>query len=276
MLRASTFTRDSSKVLRKKHLQELFSGGGGDRVAGAFVFGEGFYFYESVAEEEVGPAVGREDGLVQGYVEAAEFQNPGEGGWLVQVAGVGWDAFSPGGFGGAFGVEGVQTGFEGGVVEEVVEVRQAQPEAAHQGAAVFVVPLADRGQRGIRRLPLAGGEWIGLETLRRRVAQILLQRPAVLPRPDFMNRALHHRVEVPAVGGEDVESIGVDKARRKRAEVEMLCCTRCDEAMIETFERIVQLDARSPVLPPVSMLALCFAFRLHQSLNAVERCREGS
>jgi hypothetical protein len=38
-------------------------------------------------------------------------------------------------------------------VEEVVDVSQAKPELVHEGAAVFVVTLADIRQRGVCGLP---------------------------------------------------------------------------------------------------------------------------
>ena len=55
--------------------QEFLAGIGGDGVADTVVFGEGFDFVEVMAEVEVGPAIGGEDGFVQFAVEFTEFED---------------------------------------------------------------------------------------------------------------------------------------------------------------------------------------------------------
>ena len=46
---------------------------------------------------------------------------------------------------------GDEFGRERRFVEQVVKVGKAHPKVAHQGAAMFVVSLADGGQRGFTR-----------------------------------------------------------------------------------------------------------------------------
>ena len=104
-------------------------------------------------------------------------------------------------------MEGGKAGFEVGGVEEVVDVRQPEPEAEHEVAAVFVVAFADGGEVGVRGLPLASGEGEGVETLRWGVAEVLFQRAAVFARPDFVDGGLDDGVVIPTVGGEDLERL---------------------------------------------------------------------
>jgi len=183
--------------------EEGFAGGGGDGVAGAVVFGEGFDFLEIVGQGEVLPAVGGEDGLVEGDMEGAEGLDAGAGFFGGEASGegavLGGDFAAPVAGLGALGMEGGEAGFEVVCVEEVVDVRQTEPEAEHEVAAVFVVAFADGGEVGVRRLPLPGGESEGVEAVRRRVAKVLLQRAAVFARPDFMDGGLDDGVTIPAV-----------------------------------------------------------------------------
>lgn len=159
--------------------EEVFAGGGGDGVAGAVVFGEGFDFVEVVAEGDGGavgaglvPAVGGEDGLVEFAVEGAELVDGGEGLFLREGAG-GGAVLGGDGFGGlpvggffALGEELGEAVGGGRVVEEVVDVRQPEPEAEHEVAAVFVIAFADGGEVGVRVLPLPGGEGEGVKGCR--------------------------------------------------------------------------------------------------------------
>ena len=69
-------------------------------------------------------------------------------------------------------------------MEEVVDVGEAEPEREHQRLAVLVVALADGREGGVRGLPETFREGESVEAVRRRVAQVLLQRTAVLARPD--------------------------------------------------------------------------------------------
>jgi len=139
--------------------EEVFAGLGGDGVAGAVVFGEGFDLLEVVGEVDGGavgarlvPSVGGEDGLIEGAVEGAEFEDGGVGLFGGEAAGegavFGGDFVAPVGGLGALGMEGGEAGFEIRGVEEVVDVGEAEPEAEHEVAAVLVVALADGGEVG--------------------------------------------------------------------------------------------------------------------------------
>ncbi len=198
--------------------QEVFAGGGGDGVAGAVVFWEGFEFLEVVGERDGGavgagfvPTVGGEDGLVEGDVQGAEaedavaglFGREGSGGGAVLLRHV----RSPS----AIRHPPLEQGFEALIefpgMEEVVDVGEAEPEAEHQFAAVFVVGFANGGEVRVGVLPLSGGEGEGVEALRWGVAEVLFQCAAVFSRPDFVDRGLHDGVVVPPVGGEDFEGV---------------------------------------------------------------------
>lgn len=139
--------------------EEFFAGGGGDGVAGAVVFGEGFDFVEVVAEGEVGPAVGVADGVVELDVEVAELPDALE---------------SVGGFGGiAFGNFGDLLRCETGGVEEVVGVGEADPEVEHELSAVFVIGGAKGGEGRVGGGPESVRESEGAEAVAGGVAEIL-------------------------------------------------------------------------------------------------------
>ena len=136
--------------------EEVFAGLGGDGVAGAVVFGEGFDLLEVVGEVDGGavgaglvPGVGGEDGLVELAVEVAEVVDGVAGLGLGEAAG-GGAVFGRDVFGavpiaglGALLEELVEAGVEIGGVEEVVNVGDAEPEAEHQVLPVIVVALAN-------------------------------------------------------------------------------------------------------------------------------------
>lgn len=151
--------------------EEGFAGGGGDGVAGAVVFGEGFDFLEIVGQGEVLPAVGGEDGLVEGDMEGAEGLDAGAGFFGGEASGegavLGGDFVEPVAGLGALGMEGGEAAFEVAGVEEVVDVRQTEPEAEHEVAAVFVVAFADEGEVRVGLLPLPDGKGEGFEAIRR-------------------------------------------------------------------------------------------------------------
>jgi hypothetical protein len=118
-------------VQGEEAFEEFLAGGGGNSVADAVVFGEGLDLNEVVAEVEIGPAVGGEDGFVQFAMELAEFE----------------DALISGFIFGRFAADlGDDGRGEVSVVEEIVDVGQAKPEAEHEGAAMFVVVLANSCQ----------------------------------------------------------------------------------------------------------------------------------
>ncbi len=130
-------------VFGEQALEDFLAGGGADGVADAVVFGEGFDFDEVVAEVEIGPAVGVADGEVEFAVQAAQFEDALIAGFSFRQRLLA-DASD---FGGRK-VAGV---------EQVVDVGETEPEALHQGAAVFVVAarrgLQELGWRFARDLP---------------------------------------------------------------------------------------------------------------------------
>lgn len=210
--------------------QEVFAGGGGDGVAGAVVFGEGFDFLEIVGERDGGavgaglvPAVGGQDGLIEGVVEGAEaedavaglFGREGSGGGAVLLR----HFRSPSAVRAPLLEQGFETLIEVRGVEEVVDVGEAEPEAEHQFAAVFVVGFADGSEVRVGVLPLPGGEGEGLEAVGRGIAESGFQCPAIFPRPDFVDRRLDNGVMVPAVGGEDFKCLCESDRCRKRNKI---------------------------------------------------------
>lgn len=166
-------SRSAPVVFGEQAFEDFFTGGGADGVADAVVFGEGFDFDEVVAEIEVGPAVGVTDGEVDFAVQAAQFED-------ALIAGFGFQhrlLADAGDFGGR----------EVAGVEQVVDVSEAEPEALHQGAAVFVVALAEGYKVWVSGLPETLREREIIETLGRRIAQVLFQRTTVFTRPAFVN-----------------------------------------------------------------------------------------
>ena len=167
------------------------------------------------------PGVGGEDGLIEGAVEGAEFEDGVAG--LVGGEGAGGGAvFGRDVFGvvpvagfGALVEELGEAVVEVGGVEEVVDVGEAEPEAEHEVAAVLVVALADGGEFRVGLLPLPGGEGEGFEAVRGGVAEPGFQRTAVFAGPDFVEGGLDDGVVIPAVGGEDVEGVSEGNVSRR-------------------------------------------------------------
>ena len=239
-------------VFGEEAFEDFLAGGGADGVADTVVFGEGFDFDEIVAEVEVVPAVGVADGEVEFAVQAAQFEDAlvtgfgeipprfalppfAKWGKFAALIAVEWVLLPPlqkGGWGG-FADLGDLGGGEVAGVKQVVDVGQAEPELAHEGAAVFVVVLAEVGQRRVGGLPETFGEGEGVEAFRWRVAQPGFQRAAVFARPDFMQGGLDDGVEVVAVGGEDVKGICENVVGRGGGEVQVFGCPRSDETVWE-------------------------------------------
>jgi len=229
--------------------EEFLSGLGGDGVAGAVVFGEGFDLLEVVGEVDGGtvgalfvPGVGGEDGLVELAVEVAEVVDGVAGLGLGEAAGGGavFGRDVCGGLAiaglGALLEELVEAGVEIGGVEEVVNVGEAEPEAEHEVAAVLVVALAHGDEFRVGLLPLPGGEGEGVEALRRGVAESGFQCPAVFACPDFVDGGLDDGVVIPAVGGEDVSSVCEHYIRRHSCEAEVLRSSRCYKTTVLPFD----------------------------------------
>lgn len=110
----------------KEAAQDFFARVGTDRVADAVVFGQVFEFVEVVIKTNVGPAVGGEDGLVHLSMEGVEFEK-------ALISSLSFIRF-------AADLDD-QSGSEIAGVKEIVDVGQAEPEVAHEGATVFMIAL---------------------------------------------------------------------------------------------------------------------------------------
>ena len=104
-------------------------------------------------------------------------------------------------------------------MEEIVDIREAEPEREHQRFAMLVVALADARQIGICRLPKTVWESESFEAVRWRITKPCFKCTAIFARPDFMQRRLHYGVEVPAVSSKNAQRIRKDKARRSGGEI---------------------------------------------------------
>ncbi len=144
--------------------------------------------------EQVGPAVGGEDGGVHSGVQGAQAldgrERGGGGGVKCQRRAVGGDVLGGAPIASAFAVEGFQPrqGLVIGRVKEVVDFREAEPEVLHERRAELVILPPRRLQRRVRLEP--GGERERLEAIGRGIHQIVLQSRTVKPCPNLMRAAL--------------------------------------------------------------------------------------
>src|SRR5262249_45054054 len=132
---------------------------------------------------------------------------------------------------------------------------------------MFVIAFADLSEPGHRRLPLPFGKGESLKAVRRRVAQSCFQRAAVFASPDFVERGLDDCVGVPAVGCEDKKGVCKHIVRWRSGEVEIFsrCCS--NEAAFGITNLVIELDARTPKLPPLSWITLPRSLGLYLHLN---------
>ena len=137
--------------------EDLFAGGGADGVADAVVFRQGFYLVEVVAKVEIGPAVGVTDDVVELAMQVAQFEDALETG--------------SGFFWGFLANLGDVLGGKVTAMKEIVYVGEAEPELAHEAAAVFVVVFASFSQVRIGGLPEPLRKREGFKTIRWGIAE---------------------------------------------------------------------------------------------------------
>ena len=119
-----------------------------------------------------------------------------------------------------------------------------------------VVALPDFSEDGVGDSPELRREYEGVEALRRRVAEVLFQRAAVLAGPNLVESGLHHGEEVPAVGGEHVEGVAVDVVCQHRREAQVLGSSSGDEAAGQVADGSRETRSVFCVHPPDFSIAL--------------------
>jgi hypothetical protein len=175
--------------------RNFLAGRGADRKADAIILRERFNVVQIVAEVEVVPAIGVADGAIEFAVQVAQFEQT-----LVSELCFAW----------LLADLGNQRGRQVTRVEEVVDVGETEPEQLHEGLTLLMVALTDLRQNGVCRLPKCLREGEGFEAIRWGIAKSGFESAAVFPCPDFMQCGLYNGVKVPPVGGEDVQSVGVN------------------------------------------------------------------
>lgn len=114
-----------------------------------------------------------------------------------------------------------------------------------------MVRLPFRGESQVRRVPQTLWEWEGIEALRRRVAEILLQRTAILPRPDFVEGGVDDGEKVPAVGSQDLNRVSENISGRYSTEGQVLSRRCRAETPRLTCQLSPQPDTSFVVQPPL-------------------------